>query len=372
MKILYVSTVSNTINAFLIPHIKMLIEEGHEVDVAFNIKQEVNPEIKKMGCKVHVVSFQRNPLSVDNLKAYKHIKNIVSEGEYDVVHTHTPIASALVRFACRSLEDTRVFYTAHGFHFYDGAPIKNWITFYPVEKYLSRWTDVLITINQEDYKRANSFNAKEVKLVNGVGINLNKFKPQTLSKKNTLREEYEYKPNDFILIYVGELSHRKHQDLLIKIGEKLKNKIPNLKILLVGSGPLQEKYKKQISDCGLESIVELLGFRKDVDNLMSLSDVAVSTSRQEGLPVNIMEAMAVGLPVVCSEVRGNADLIDKGKGGYLVALDNVEDFTSYIEKIYLNKQLRKKFGQYNIEKIRNYSTENAIHKMKDIYFMPLD
>ncbi|NMR89581.1 glycosyltransferase, partial [Vibrio parahaemolyticus] len=145
------TTISNTTNAFLIPHIKMLIDKGHKVDVAFNIEQEVKPEINDMGCKIHQLPLQRSPLKVDNLRAYRMLKDIIISEEYDLVHTHTPVASAIVRLVCKNLNNVRVFYTAHGFHFYEGAPLKNWLLYYPIEKWLSKYTDCLITINEEDY-----------------------------------------------------------------------------------------------------------------------------------------------------------------------------------------------------------------------------
>src|SRR5690606_17805842 len=125
MKILIVTTISNTVNAFLIPHIKMLIEEGHEVHCAFNIVQEVNEELNNLGCKIHNIEFQRSPLRKENIKAYKKLKKLIQQEKYDLVHTHTPVASACVRLACKNFNNIKVIYTAHGFHFYKGAPIQN-------------------------------------------------------------------------------------------------------------------------------------------------------------------------------------------------------------------------------------------------------
>ncbi|WP_342580950.1 glycosyltransferase [Ureibacillus sp. FSL W7-1570] len=178
MRILYVTTISNTVNAFLVPHIKLLMEKGHQVDVAFNIVKEPSTELKKLGCKIYNIEFQRSPLSKKNVFAYKKLKNLIKKQKYDLVHTHTPVASACVRLACRNLKNVKVMYTAHGFHFYKGASLKNWMFFYPIEKWLSNYTDCLITINSEDYYVArNKMRACSTKLVSGVGIDLEKFKP---------------------------------------------------------------------------------------------------------------------------------------------------------------------------------------------------
>lgn len=369
MKILFVSTISNTINAFLIPHIKMLINDGHKVDVAFNIEQEVKPEIIEMGCKIYEVQFQRSPFKIDNIKAYKELKRIIIDEKYDVVHTHTPVASTISRLVCRNLNSVRLFYTAHGFHFFKGAPIKNWLVFYPIEKTLAKYTDVLITMNEEDYGVVTSkqFKAKNVIKVNGVGVSFEKFVTQTDNIKYKLREEYGYSHNDFILIYVGELSYRKHQDLLISAVAKTVNSIPNIRLLLVGDGSLRNQYNNLIKALGIEKNVELLGYRKDVSKLMLLSDISVSSSRQEGLPVNVMEGMATGLPLIVTNCRGNRDLVKEEFNGYIIDMDNDNMMSKKIEDIYKDEQKRTIFAKNNLELIEQYSLEHVLDEMRDVY-----
>lgn len=184
MKILYVSTISDTVNRFLIPHIKMLRDKGHQVDVAFKIKEKPSDKLKEMNCSINELDFDRSIFKNNYSKLIKYLKKIVSEGSYDIVHTHTPIASAIVRFACREFDNVRVFYTAHGFHFYKGAPFKNWLIYYPIERYLSKFTDTIITINQEDYSRAlNHFSAKNIEYIPGVGLDLKKFNNVVVNRK---------------------------------------------------------------------------------------------------------------------------------------------------------------------------------------------
>lgn len=310
-------------------------------------------------------------LKKENILAYKKLKTLINQNKYDVIHCHTPIGGALGRLAAKNAKrnGTKVIYTAHGFHFFKGASYKHWLIYYPVEKWLSRYTDVLITINQEDYDAVinKKFKAKNVVLVNGVGINLEKFQPQTEEKKLSLREKYGYSSDDFILMYAGELSYRKHQDLLINVAGKLKDRIPNLKLLLAGNGELEEQYRMQIDDLYVYNQVELLGFRKDIDNLMNLADLAVSASRQEGLPVNVMEAMATGLPLVVTDCRGNRDLVTDNENGYVVGIDDVEKFADSVEKLYKSKELRHKFSEKSLENIKRYSLENILKEMELIY-----
>jgi glycosyltransferase EpsD len=369
MKILYVTTISNTINAFLIPHIKLLIDKGHIVDIACNIHQEVDSSLLKMGCKVFNVDFQRTPLSRGNWKSLKKIKKIVLQNNYKIVHTHTPVASFITRLACSRIPHVKLLYTAHGFHFYKGAPMKNWLIYYTIEKLASKWTDIIITLNNEDYSNSQRLKKKNAHtfIVNGVGVSLSKFLPQTQLLKRQYREKYNFEKNDFILIYVAELNYNKHQDLLIETVNCLKNKISNLKLLLVGTGDLLEQYKQQVNKLGLEDFVYFLGFRKDVNNLMMISDVAVSASRREGLPVNIMEAMATGLPLVVSDCRGNKDLVNHKQNGLIVVEDTPEAFASHIYEIYNSKRLRETFSKKNIELINQYNQESVLKSIEVIY-----
>lgn len=369
MKILYVTTISDTVNAFLIPHIRMLVNLGHHVDVAFNIKNQVKQEIIDIGCNVHALEFERSPLNKGNYIAYRKLKKIIQNEKYDLVHTHTPIASTCVRIACKNMKNTKVFYTAHGFHFSKGASLKNWLVYYPMEKWLSRYTNCLITINKEDYNTAISknFKADEIKMVHGVGVDVNKFEPQIIEKKLQTRKEYGYKEDGFILFYAAELNHNKHQDLLIDVVNILKDRIPNIKLLLAGSGLLESQYKELAKKSGVENNIEFLGYRSDVSKLLMLSDIAVASSRREGLPVNVMEAMATGLPLVVTNVRGHRDLVKDGENGYVIGLNDAESFAGSIEKLYKYDELRSKFGKKGFELVQKYSLENVLKEMQEIY-----
>lgn len=365
-KVLFVATVDQHILAFHIPYIEWFKNNGYEVHVASNGNESL-PHVDKK----HNILFERSPFRTNNIKAYKELKELIKTNNYRLVHCHTPIGGALTRLASLSARKNglKVIYTAHGFHFYKGAPFMNWLVYYPIEKSLSRYTDVLITINQEDYDAAvkGKFKSKQIVLVNGVGINLEKFQPQTEVKKLALREQYGYASDDFILIYAGELSYRKHQDLLIDVAGKLKDKIPNLKILLAGSGDFKGQYNNQIKKLGVQNQVELLGFRKDIDNLMNLADVAVSASRQEGLPVNVMEAMATGLPLVVTDCRGNRDLVINNENGYVVGIQDVDLFADSIELLYRSEESRDKFSKQNLIDIGNYGIDKILDEMKNIY-----
>lgn len=370
-KVLFSATITKHILCFHIPYLKLFREMGYEVHVASNGEEQIPY------CDKHInISFERSPFKFANLRAYFDLKSLINKEKYSVIHCHTPMGGVITRLAAigsRKSCTTSVIYTAHGFHFFKGGPIKNWLIYYPIEKWLAKYTDVLITINQEDYDTAinKRFKSNKIALVNGVGINLEIFKPQTVSYKLELREQYGYDSDDFILIYAGELSFRKHQDFLIAVASKLKNNIPNLKILLAGNGDLEGTYSRMIQDLGVQNHVKLLGYRKDINNLMYLSDVAVSASRQEGLPVNVMEAMATGLPLVVTDCRGNRDLVTENENGYVVGIDDVVIFAEAITRLYRSDKLRQKFSEHSLVSIQKYRLENVLKAMSDIYMESL-
>ena len=309
MKILYVVTIGATMDFFR-DIIAELIKEGHIVDIACNVSiAEVPSYYKELGCKVFKIDCVRNPIDKGNVKAINQIREIVVENEYDIVHCHTPIASVCARIGCRKIREkgVKVFYTAHGFHFYTGASLKYWLVFYPIEKICSKWTDVLITINAEDFKRAKkNFKAQKTYYVPGVGIDIEKYSAENVNNIEK-RQELGLTPNDIMVLSVGELSKRKNHEVVIRAIHKLNNK--NIRYFICGEGELKDYYGRLIVELGLEEQVRLLGYRTDIRELCQMADLFVFPSHQEGLPVALMEAIATRTPVLCSNIRGNVDLV---------------------------------------------------------------
>lgn len=364
-KILFVARLDEHIRHFHLPYLKWFKDNGYQIDIASDGREDI-PYIDNH----YVISMERSPLKIENYRSYKELKKLIEKNEYDIVHCHMPISGLLARFASRKQrkKGLKVLYTAHGFHFFKGAPLLNWLVYFPAEKLASLYTDCIITINNEDFLAAkNKLNVKRSELVNGVGVNIDKFNVISTKKKNNLRTKLGYKEEDYILIYVAELSHRKHQDLLIETVNEIKNEIPNVKLLLVGQGVKQDTYQQMINELGLQNNVNLLGYRNDVDKLMNIADIAVSSSRQEGLPVNVMEAMACGLPVVATNCRGNRDLVVNGKTGYIVNDNTVEEMAEYILDLYHNSSKRQMMGKNARELVQKYSLESVLNEMINIY-----
>lgn len=370
-KILFVARADEHIAHFHYPYLKWFKKKGYEVHVASRGEEEFSFIDKKYN-----LSFERSPLSLANYRAYRRLKKIIKENDYKVIHCHTPVGGAIARLAALAerKKELKVIYTAHGCHFYKGAPIKNWLLYYPVEKILSRFTDIMILINEEDYRLAlnNNFKAKRIEYVKGLGIDLDKFPAQTPETKKTLRKEYSYSDKDFILIYVGQLRAKKNQEMLINAVKIIKDEIPGLKLLLVGDGDCRGKYNDLIKKLNVEQNVELLGYRKDISELMLLSDIAVSSSLQEGLPVNIMEAMATGLPLLVSDCRGHRDLVVDGQNGFIFDINDIRSFKEKVIKLYLNRDLANIFGKKSRDMADQYSLAETLLIMEEIYVSVLD
>ena len=364
MKILYATTIGGTM-IFFKTYIKHLIDEGHTVDIATNETNSKVPECyREWGCKIYKINTSRSPLNKGNLKAIKQLKEIVLQEKYDIVHCHTPVAAMCVRLACKKARKngTKVIYTAHGFHFYKGAPLKNWLIFYPIEKYCSRFTDVLITINKEDYALAQKkMKARRIEYVTGVGIDLTKFGKSDIDKEEK-RKELGIPVDATMLLSVGELNENKNHETVIRAIADL-----DVYYAIAGKGELKEHLENVIKELGLKKRVKLLGFRKDVAELYQTSDIYVLPSIREGLNVSIMEAMATGKPVICGQIRGNTDLIGENEGGFLCKPKDTLAFKKSITILTEDKKLSAKLGKRNKEEIKKYEINVVIKQMEKIY-----
>lgn len=372
MKILFVATVRSHIGQFHMPFIRELKARGVEVHAAFKDNSADKPGLDLSAIdKTFEVPFERQPLRPNNIKAYRELKKIIDGNGYDAVHCHTPMGAVITRLAAKSArkKGTKVIYTAHGFHFFKGASIKNWMLFYPVEKYLSKYTDCLITINSEDCELAHKkkFRAGKIYKVHGVGVELDKFKAVDADEKTRLRAEYGYDGDTFIMIYPADLSVRKNQPMLFDALQKIAEKNKNVKLLLPGQPIRLEEYKRMISERGIADNVEFLGYRRDINNLVGLSDLSVASSFQEGLPINIIEAMAMGNAIVATDVRGNNDAVEDGVNGYLVPVGDSDLMAEKILELMNDREKLRTFGENGLDMVKDFSTENVNREMLTIY-----
>lgn len=342
-KCLIVSTVSRQFTLFERGNIKVLKELGYEIHGVANYS-DASKQLENLEIIQHHIDIQRSPFSIKNIKAYKQLQKIMKTDEYDLIHCHTPMGGVLARIAAKKARKqgkTKVIYTAHGFHFFKGAPLLNWLLYYPIEKFLSKYTDCIITINQEDFDIANQkFKAKKVELVNGIGIDETRFNFEMPEKdKSALKEDLGIRKEDFVLICIGELNKNKNQIMAIEAAKKLCKEQPNIKLILVGMGSRKEFYEKKIKEYDLQDNIQLIGYRTDIPQLLKISNIALSLSHREGLPVNVMEALASNVPVIATDCRGNRDLIDNNQNGYIIKINDVEMLRNKILHIYKNYEI---------------------------------
>lgn len=365
-KILFCATVDYHFKAFHLPVMEWFKQKGWEVHVAAKGQLELPFCDRKFDLKL-----ERSPFRLNNMNAYRELKDIIEGQDYSIIHCHTPMGGVLARLAARGARrsGTKVIYTAHGFHFCKGASPLHWALYYPVEKYLSGLTDCLITINGEDYNLAvnRRFKAAQIVHVHGVGVNTASFKPLPKLEKWRLRRELDYRTDDYLLFYAAEFNKNKNHQLLIRALAAIKDLLPHAKLLLAGEGPLLEPCRELAANLGLADRVRFLGYRTDIADLLPMCDVAVASSLREGLPVNIMEAMASGLPVVATRNRGHAELVSDGENGYIVEPGDEASFADRLKRLGESIELRLRMGEMSMQLVQKYGLLPVGQELSAIY-----
>lgn len=370
MKILYVTTIGSTMDFFR-SLLRELTAAGHTVEIATNeTERPVSAYFRSLGCTVHQIDCSRSPLSGGNRKAVRQLRALVQQEHYDIVHCHTPVAALCTRLACRGVRKTgtRVFYTAHGFHFYKGAPKKNWLLFYPIEKFCARMTDVLVTINHEDFERAKrKLHAGQVVYVPGVGIDTARFRDAAADRAE-MRRSLGIPEAATVLLSVGELNQNKNHETAIRAIAELQD--PSVYYLIAGVGPLKDSLTALAAGLGLADRVQLLGYRNDVDLLYKTADILVFPSFREGLPVSVMEAMASGLPIVAASNRGTRELIRDGENGILCPPGDAAAFRNALASLCAAPQKRAAFAAAGQERAQRYDQTAVNREMFRLYGIP--
>lgn len=364
------ASVASMIQQFNMENIRLLLEQGYEVDVACNMEQgstvtqekieAMKQELETMGVNVFHIPVPRNVTAVGGiLKSFRASKQLMNERNYSVIHCHSPIGGMVCRLANRFSKGygkTKMIYTAHGFHFYKGAPKKNWLMYYPVERICGHFTDVLITINREDFALAQKFRLKKngsVQYVPGIGLNLSAIEAAG-EKRKDLCEECGIASDSVLMLSVGELNDNKNHRSVVSVLNQLPH---NVHYLICGQGANESQLERLAESLGCGDRLHLLGYRGDVTSVMKSCDLYVFPSKREGLSVALMEAMACGLPCFASDIRGNCDLITNSVNGMLLPLEDfgaalveqvgkIEDLTKYKDRCReANKEIIRGFSE---------------------------
>lgn len=393
-KALLVTTVSGFVPQFEMDNVRILQEMGFEVHYASNYRNPSygndNHRLDGTGIIRHQIDFVRSPFDPANVKVYRQLCALMRRQKFDLIHCHTPMGGVMARFAARRTRTGPVIYTAHGFHFFKGASAINWLCYYPMEKFLSRFTDQQICINREDYQRAKrKFHARYVNYIPGAGLDSGRIHRMTEEEERQKKAQLGLPENRRILLSSGELIKRKNHETMIraiaeykKAGSQAGNHAEtpmDFLYVICGHGVLEERLKKLAESLGVADAVRFLGYREDIMEIYCIADIFVFPSYQEGLPMALLEAMASGLPVLCSDIRGSRDLMGEPvsqtgrlwhcSGGIMVK--NADDVKAYQEA--LAKLLSAdsgeliRMGKVNVAKSRKFDRTAVHERMEKIY-----
>jgi glycosyltransferase involved in cell wall biosynthesis len=368
-RVLFVATVASHIRAFHLPFIKMLQEQGHRVEVACALDVPLESPLPGVEMPVWEIPFARSPYHPGNIAAYFRIRRLLLQRHYDLVHVNTPAAAFLTRLAARNMQ-IPVLYMAHGFHFYEGAPPLYGLLYYSMERMASRWTAGLIVLNREDLLAARGFGLIEGEnlfLVHGVGVDPDEYSLKKAGRLADIRIGLGLPEDAPVVTCVAELIPRKNHLQLFEAWVDVHGKFPQAVLLVVGTGELEQRLRRAAEGRQFGGSIRMLGYRDDVPDLLALSDIVVLTSRHEGLPRVVMEAMAAARPVVATDVRGSRDIVRDGESGLLVPLGRLDRLADALLVLLSDRTLASEMGAAGRELIQEYSLERVLREMDAIY-----
>jgi len=366
-KILYTATTNIHLLNFHLPYLKWFKSKGYEVHVACN----GNPEIP-FADKIFTIPFARMPFDKQNRGAYRQLKKIIDENHYELIHCHTPMGGIITRLAARSArkKGTKVLYTAHGFHFYKGSTLINWLVFFPIEWLFSLITDAIITINKEDFEvlKSKKFLSKGKFKTDGIGINPSRLEMHKYQDKEKIRQELGYENNDFIILYIAEFIPRKNHFYIFKSIPEIINRVPNAKFLFAGGkAELGDAMIKIAKNNGFEKYINVLGYQTEIGKFIAIADVGISASHAEGLPIGIAEIMSTKLPVVISNIRGHNELVIDGENGFLFDKCDNTYFVDALQKLNDAPKLRIAMGEKGSQFMEKFVIEIPLQQTILIY-----
>ncbi|MCT4781654.1 MULTISPECIES: glycosyltransferase family 4 protein [Exiguobacterium] len=374
-RMLMVASVVSMIESFNRDNIRLLQEMGYDVHVATNFEwgsmysnekiENIRRDLTRQGVTLFQIDFERDIKKMNgHVRAYQQLKTIMTKQRYDFIHCHSPIGGVIGRLVSRQTH-TPCMYTAHGFHFFKGSPSLNWMLYYPIERTLARFTDTIITINEEDYERAQSFKTSHTYRIPGIGVDTKRIEAVTIDRQAKRRALGVDTDTDFVLLSVGELNENKNHETIIRAIAALQE--PTLRYWIAGTGNYRAQLEHLIRELGLSGQVQLLGYRDDVIEVMKAADCFVFPSKREGLGMAALEAMAAGLPLITSNVHGINDYSIEGVTGYKRAPIDILGFAKAIRTMQRDFDLSHQMGLHNSEVVKAFDVNRSKEEMRRIY-----
>lgn len=391
-KILIITTIGGFLPQFEMNDVRILMEQGYEVHYASNFANPVykldTAALKQMGIRLHPVDIQKSPLKIrSNVRALKEIISVIRKERICIIHCHNPMGGVLGRLAAVAggMQDPYVIYTAHGFHFYDGAPLLNWLLFFPVEYLLAGYTDTLITINREDDVRAQRHfpvrrsvaaaktafrtdaaeeRQKSIYRIPGVGVKTARFAPDP-DMRDKVRNALQIGDNTFYILSVGELNRNKNHEVIIRAIAGLKD--PDICYGICGKGYRREYLEELAGKLGVERQIKFFGFRNDIPEMLQGADCFAFPSLREGLGIAALEAMAAGLPMITSDCRGTREYMEDNVTGYVCRSGQAAEYARLIRKMKENPQRREEMSCVCRRVAEKFNLDRTDRIMREIY-----
>lgn len=370
-KVLFITTIGGFLQQFEMNDIAILKEKGYEIHYASNFDNPVYDfnidELGKQGIILHHIDIEKSPGQIrKNILAFKQVKKILKSEKFDAVHCHNPLGGVLGRLSCIGTK-TKVIYTAHGFHFYKGAPLLNWLFYYPVEYILARWTDGIVTINKEDYERVKKMKLRRggfIERIPGVGIDTQKFMPHPELKKE-VRAELGIPDSAFYILSVGELNKNKNHKTILEAIASLSDQ--NIYFGICGKGHEKEELLDTAKKLGLEKRFFLYGFRNDIPRMLQAADCFVFPSIREGLGIAAIEAMATGIPLITSDCRGTREYMHNEENGLVCFKGTPQEYADNILKMRDNTEMRNRMSKACVAVSKGFAVEKTDKHMRNLY-----
>lgn len=372
LKVLITATVQSHICQFHKPLVRMLRSHGDvEIHVAArNNLAEKNGLQLDFVDKVFEIPFSRSPKSPQNIKAYRKLKELIETEKYDIIHCNTPVGGVVTRLAAKDARKSgaKVFYTAHGFHFYKGASKKNWVVYYPIEKHMARYCDKLITINEEDFELAKSKFDCRVEHIHGTGVDSNRYHTISPAERAEKKQKMGFGQDQRLILSVGELLPNKNHIMAVRAMKSVVERVPEAVLLIAGNGPEEENLNREIDSLGLQNNVKLMGYCTHLEDYQQICDLSVACSKREGLGLNVIESLLSGNPVIATKNRGHNELIKDGENGILVSVDDCNELADQINLLLSNDDLRINLSKKCNNSVSKYTADSVVYELKKIYF----
>ena len=382
MKILHICAIGGTAKILLLPQIKYLLSQKFEVGIACSPGKEVE-ELQTNGYQIHPVNIDRKISLFSSLKSIYHLTKIIQQNQYDLVHVHTPIAAVLGRIAAKIAGVKRIVYTSHGLPFHDLSTPTQYYIYFLVEKLTALITDLILSQNYEDISTAKKLGLCSPKKLAylGNGVDIDRFHRERLNPihQSELRQSLGIPETANLIVgTIGRLTRKKGSGYLIEATAKLVDKFPNLHILIIGGQlssdpePFQTELMAKISNLGIENHVTLTGDRQDIPEVLGLLDVfTLPTFTHEGLPRSILEAMAMGLPVVTTDIRGCREAVLQEKTGLIVPSQDSDRLAEALAIMLSNPELREAYGNQGRRRVTTEYNEDFVFERLTKYYQEL-